>query len=44
MYKAIILPLAKQDIKIAAEWYEEKQKDLGKRFVKGCLKVILVLF
>ena len=34
MYRAIILPLAKQDIKKAAEWYENKQKDLGKRFVK----------
>ncbi|MVN20537.1 type II toxin-antitoxin system RelE/ParE family toxin [Mucilaginibacter arboris] len=34
MYKAIILPLAKQDIKIAAEWYEEKQKGLGKRFMQ----------
>lgn len=33
MYRAIILPLAKQDIKKAAEWYESKQKDLGKRFV-----------
>lgn len=34
MYKAIILPLAKQDIKKAAEWYEQKQTGLGKRFVK----------
>jgi hypothetical protein len=34
MYKAVILPLAKQDIKIAAEWYEEKQEGLGKRFVQ----------
>lgn len=34
MYRAVILPLAKQDIKKAAAWYESKQKDLGKRFVK----------
>ncbi len=34
MYRAVILPLAKQDIKKAAAWYESKQKGLGKRFVK----------
>jgi plasmid stabilization system protein ParE len=32
MYKVIILPLAKQDIKEAALWYNNKQKGLGKRF------------
>lgn len=32
MYKAIILPLAKQDIKEAADWYNLKQNRLGKRF------------
>lgn len=32
MFKAIILPLAKQDIKEAALWYNTKQKGLGKRF------------
>jgi len=32
MYKAIILPLAKQDIKEAAFWYNTKQAGLGKRF------------
>lgn len=32
MYKAIILPLAKQDIKEAAHWYNERQHGLGKRF------------
>jgi len=32
MYKLIILPLAKQDIKEAADWYNSKQKGLGKRF------------
>jgi len=34
VYKAIILPLAKQDIKEAAHWYEDKQKNLGKRFTQ----------
>lgn len=32
MYKSIILPLAKKDIREAALWYEEKQTGLGKRF------------
>lgn len=32
MYKAIILPLAKEDISEAALWYNEKQQGLGKRF------------
>jgi len=33
MYKAVILPLANQDIKEAVEWYNAKQKRLGKRFI-----------
>ena len=32
MYKVIILPLAKKDIKESALWYNKKQKGLGKRF------------
>ncbi len=32
MYKAIILPDAKEDIKKAAKWYNEKKTGLGKRF------------
>lgn len=33
MYKIILLPLTKNDIKEAALWYEKKQKGLGKRFI-----------
>jgi len=33
MYKVVILPAANKDVKEAAEWYESKQKDLGKRFM-----------
>lgn len=33
MYKVLILPSAKQDVREAAEWYEERQKGLGKRFL-----------
>lgn len=43
MYKSIILPLAKQDIKEAAIWYNSKQKDLGKKFTQKIrLKVNLI--
>jgi hypothetical protein len=34
MYKAIILPLAKEDIREAARWYSKKQKGLGEKFAK----------
>ncbi len=42
-YKIILLPLAKIDIKEAAVWYENVQKNLGKRFlnsVKTEIKII----
>lgn len=32
MYQVIILPVAKQDIGEAADWYNSKQAGLGKRF------------
>ena len=32
MYQSLILPQAKDDIREAALWYEEKQTGLGKRF------------
>ena len=32
MYKSIILPLAKEDIREAAKWYNKRQNGLGKRF------------
>lgn len=32
MYKSVILPLAKEDIREAAKWYNKQQKGLGKRF------------
>jgi plasmid stabilization system protein ParE len=32
MYKSVILPLAKEDIREAAQWYNKQQKGLGKRF------------
>lgn len=35
MYKSIILPFAKKDLKEAATWYNSKQKGLGKRFTKA---------
>jgi plasmid stabilization system protein ParE len=32
MYKSVILPLAKEDIRDAARWYDKKSPGLGKRF------------
>ncbi len=32
MYKAVLLPPAKQDILEAFNWYNSKQHGLGKRF------------
>lgn len=32
MYKSIILPLAKEDIREAARWYNKQSPGLGKRF------------
>ncbi len=32
MYKSVILPLAKEDIRETAKWYNRQQKGLGKRF------------
>jgi plasmid stabilization system protein ParE len=32
MYNSIILPLAKEDIREAAKWYNKKSQGLGKRF------------
>jgi len=33
MYKSIILPLAKEDIREAVLWYNERQKGLDKKFI-----------
>jgi plasmid stabilization system protein ParE len=33
MYKTVILPLAKRDIREAALWYNSNQKGLGNRFI-----------
>ena len=43
MYKAIILPLAKQDISEAANWYNSKQKGLGKRFTQEVRSKVLLI-
>jgi plasmid stabilization system protein ParE len=40
MYRSVILPLAKQDIKEAAAWYNERQHGLGKRFTANVRKKI----
>jgi plasmid stabilization system protein ParE len=40
MYKAVILPLAKEDIKDVALWYKAKQNELGMRFTKEIRKIV----
>jgi plasmid stabilization system protein ParE len=42
-YKVVIIPDAKQDIKEAAKWYNERQKDLGKRFINSISKEITII-
>lgn len=34
MYQSVILPAAKEDIRSAAKWYNEKQNGLGRRFTQ----------
>ena len=40
MYKSIILPLAKEDIREAALWYNKQSKGLGKRFTTEVQKKV----
>ncbi len=40
MYKSVILPLAKQDIRDAAKWYNERKPGLGKVFTMGVRKKV----
>jgi len=40
MYKAKILPFAKEDIRKNAKWYNKQQKKLGKRFTSEVRKAI----
>jgi plasmid stabilization system protein ParE len=39
-YKTVIENLAKQDLRETTEWYEMKQKGLGKRFLTATRKEI----
>jgi len=34
MFKVILLPLARNDIKVASDWYNGRQKGLGQRFAR----------
>jgi hypothetical protein len=40
MHESVILPLAKQDIKEAATWYNERQPGLGKKFTVVVRKAV----
>jgi plasmid stabilization system protein ParE len=41
MYKAIILPAAREDIRDAAIWYNKQQADLGKKFIAEVRDMVL---
>ena len=43
MYKSIILPPAKQDIRNAAKWYNGKQKGPRKKFTKQVREKIIYI-
>jgi len=40
MYKSVILPLAKEDIREAAKWYNKQQNGLGKKFTAEVRKKV----
>jgi len=43
MYDIVILPIALQDIKDAADWYNQKQPGLGKRFAAQVRKKMTLI-
>lgn len=40
MYKSVILPLAKEDLRDAARWYNKQSSGLGKRFTEEVRKSV----
>ncbi len=40
MYQSIILPLAKEDIRQAALWYNKKSQGLGKKFTEEVRNIV----
>jgi plasmid stabilization system protein ParE len=40
MYKALILPLAKEDIRDAARWYNHQKPGLGKKFIQEARSIV----
>lgn len=40
MYKALILPLAKEDIRDAARWYNQQSPGLGKKFTREVRSIV----
>jgi plasmid stabilization system protein ParE len=43
MYKVVYLTKAQKELDEAIEWYEDKQEDLGKRFLKEVQRKIEVI-
>ena len=40
MYKVVLLPLAKEDIRNVSAWYNKQQKGLGKEFSQSVRKTV----
>lgn len=43
MYKVVILPLAQNDIRNSALWYEQQQKGLGQKFTKQVRQIVSLI-
>jgi len=43
MYKSIILPLAKEDIRDAARWYNKQSPGLGRKLTKEVRDIVLYI-
>lgn len=40
MYKSLILPLAKEDVREAAQWYNDQSPGLGRKFTEEVRDII----
>ena len=43
MYKSIILPFAKKDIRETAKWYNKKREGLGKKFTAEVREMVRLI-
>jgi plasmid stabilization system protein ParE len=43
MYRSVLLPIAIEDVKDAASWYESKKEKLGKRFILHVRQITAII-